>query len=210
MSRLRGSNHLVLGDPSIVRGLPFTRLGNSPLFFETEFFKYAAAPQYLVRYSLVHNSPVWNCTCPDFRYRRAANSTMCKHCQGSAILIRAPTPFVTRHVSPITHQSYDLLHQLPIGEPLAVFGPGTKLRVDVTGEPGYISFTRGQWKCYTCGGRDGRTYLKDRQCKHIACYSESLVDDDYEQYCTVLVNRVFSRAMRRQRRQGRTAWQRFN
>ena len=210
MSRLRGSNHLVLGDPSIVRGLPFTRLGNSPLFFETEFFKYAAAPQYLVRYSLVHNSPVWNCTCPDFRYRRAANSTMCKHCQGSAILIRAPTPFVTRHVSPITHQSYDLLHQLPIGEPLAVFGPGTKLRVDVTGEPGYISFTRGRWKCFTCGGRDGRTYLKGRQCKHIACYSESLVDDDYEQYCTVLVNRVFSRAMRRQRRQGRTAWQRFN
>ena len=210
MSRLRGYNRDVLGDPSIARGLPFTRLGNNPLFFETEFFKYAAAPQYIIKYRLVHNSPVWHCTCPDFRYRRARNSTMCKHCQGSAILIRAPTPFVTAHVSQITQQLYDLLYRLPIGSPLPVFGPDTKIRVDLTGESGYIAFTRGRWKCYTCGGRDGRTYLKGRQCKHIACYSESLIDADYEQYCTVLNNRVFSRDMRRQRRQGETAWQRFN
>jgi len=210
MSRLRRSNRAVVGDPSIIRGLPFTRLGNVPLFFETEFFKYAAAPQYLIRYHLVNNSPVWTCTCPDFRYRRAATATMCKHCQGSSLLVRAPTPFVTAHISPISLQSYDLLRPTPIGAALSVFGPGGKIRVDVTGDSGYIAFTRGQWKCYTCGGRDGRTYLKGRQCKHIACYSESLVDDNYEQYCTVLTNQAFSRDMRQQRRQGRTAWQRFN
>ena len=200
------------GSFQIPTGATFEDIGPNIQNFKVTYFKFAARQAYDVHYDNLPatDGPLWNCTCPDFRYRRAMNSTMCKHCQGSALLIRAPTPFVTAHVSPITQQLYGILHQMPIGSPLAVFGPDTKIRVNLAGESGYIAFTRGQWKCYTCGGRDGRTYLKGRQCKHIACYSESLVDDDYEQYYTVLANQAFSRDMRRQRRQGRTAWQRFN
>ena len=81
MSRINRRHFLrdhagAVGDPSLVGGKRCTYLGTEPRWFETDYFKYGAAPQYLVKYWLEANSPHWSCTCPDFVYRRAAVHTM--------------------------------------------------------------------------------------------------------------------------------------
>ena len=197
------------GDPSIERGKNFTRLGRDDSYFETEFFKSAAAPQYLVRYWLQDNQPQWHCTCPDFIHRRMSTRTMCKHCQGAATLIRAPTPFINAHMTQIAPSEYDQMIVMPIGQPLPLVGRVLRMRVEMTGSPGYVAFTAGKWRCYTCGGQSGIEYLKGKQCKHIACYSHSLLDATYAQYVTVMNVGAFMTAKNRQRYAGRAAWQRF-
>ena len=142
------------GAPQMKKGGPFTRIKDKDvLYFETEFFKYAAAPQYLIRYWLENNSPKWSCTCPDFVHRRRTTNTMCKHCSGAAILVRpSPTPFVLTHLHTIPEDSYNLMLATPIGQPLTIFGQSIRIRVEISGPPGYIAFANRKWRCYTCGG----------------------------------------------------------
>jgi len=197
------------GDASIERGHPFVRLEDDDQHFEAEFFKYAAAPQYLVKYWLKDNQPQWHCTCPDFIYRRMVSQTMCKHCQGAAMSVMAPTPFVNAHITPITPEEYTQLMATPIGHPLPLVGRTVRMRVEITGEPGYVAYTNRKWRCYTCGGPSGIKYLKGKQCKHIACYTHSLEDDTYEQYITVMATGSFRGARNRQTIDRKANWQRF-
>jgi hypothetical protein len=198
------------GDPSLVGGRNFTRLGNETKWFETDYFKYGAAPQYLLRYSLKSNSPKWSCTCPDFVYRRAQHDLMCKHCEGAALLVRNPSEFVLRHVREIDQETYNFILATPLGQPLPLFGHVVRVRVNVpAAEPGFISYTHNRWHCYTCGGPNGSIYLKGKQCKHIACYIHSLTDDNYQQYSIQMEYGAFRGARNRQRRDVLTHWQRF-
>lgn len=197
------------GDPSIARGRKFTRLGRDEICFETEFFKYAAAPQYLIKYWVQDNQPQWYCTCPDFIHRRLPTRTMCKHCQGASMLIREPTPFVNAHISQISSDEYDEMIVMPIGQPIPILGRNTRMRVQMTGEPGYVAFTNRKWRCYTCGGPSGTEYLKGKQCKHIACYTHSQENDSYAQYITNMNTRAFRSARNRQVNERRAIWQRF-
>ena len=205
------------GDPNIKRGIPFTRLRNiDEMFFETEFFKYNAAPQYLIHYWIENRSPKWSCTCPDFIHREASQNKMCKHCQGAAMLVRPrTTPFVTKHVRVISEEVYNEMLATPIGEPLPILpmgGSTRRLRITIgNSEPGYIAYLAGRsiFVCYTCGGPSGSHYLKGRQCKHIACYSKSLVDDNYTQYCQPMLSGAFRTAVNRQKNDQKAAWQRF-
>lgn len=199
-----------VGDPSLYGGRSFTRLDHITRCFETDYFKYGAAPQYLVRYRLEGNSPVWSCTCPDFFYRREAASEMCKHCEGAALLVRGPTDFVTKHVHSIGQNVYDLIAATPLGAPLPLFGQLIRVRVKYPNSvPGFISYTMGEWRCYTCGGRNGSRFLKGNQCKHIACYVQSLNNPFYDQFCAVLDARRFMSLRNRQFRGGTSHWQRF-
>jgi len=197
------------GDASIERGHTFVRIDDNDRYFEAEFFKYAAAPQYLVKYCLEDNQPQWHCTCPDFIYRRMVSQTMCKHCQGAAMSVMAPTPFVNAHITPITPEEYTQLMATPIGHPLPLVGRTVRMRVEITGEPGYVAYTNRKWRCYTCGGPSGVKYLKGKQCKHIACYTHSLEDDTYEQYITVMATGSFRGARNRQTIDRKANWQRF-
>lgn len=196
------------GDPSLVGGKRWTYLDTKPRWFETDYFKYGAAPQYLVQYWFEANVARWSCTCPDFVYRRSANGTMCKHCEGAALLIRQPSTFVLKHVSEISQGMYNLIDATPLGQPLPLFGQRVTAKVFISGEPGYVSFTN-RWRCYTCGGTDGSTFLKGKQCKHIACYVHSLSDASYMQYCQVMQAVPFAVAHNRQWLDGNTNWQRF-
>ena len=208
MSRLRVRPNHIIGAPEIQRGNRFTRVGREKMFFEAEFFKYAAAPQYLIRYWLENNSPKWSCSCPDFLFRRRTSETLCKHCQAAAHMARGElTPFINAHMRIIPEGEYNVLNSLPIGAPLPLFGQG-RWKIDISPEPGYISWNR-QWKCYTCGGPSGNVYLKHKQCKHVACYSQSLVDNMYTQFCTPVARIPFNNAVTVQRNAGRAAWQRF-
>jgi len=205
MSRL-----LIRGDPTIPRGLPMAFIGPDELYCEVHYFKYGAAPVYLVRYMVENTAPRWSCTCPDFIYRRAASGKMCKHCQGCVIFkTLMPTVFVQNHINQITQDNYNKMRVTPIGEPLSVFGQQVYIRVEICGEPGYIGYIANVWRCYTCGGSRGIRFLKGKQCKHIACYSYSLIHNDYEQYCHNMEQTRFVTACNRQRRSGRTHWQRF-
>ena len=206
---LRSNRPTPQGDDSIERGHPFVRLEGGDRYFEAEFFKYAAAPQYLVKYCLEDNQPQWHCTCPDFIYRRMVSQTMCKHCQGAAMSVMAPTPFVNAHITPITPEEYTQLMATPIGHPLPLVGRTVRMRVEITGEPGYVAYTNRKWRCYTCGGPSGIHYLKGKQCKHIACYTHSLEDDTYEQYITVMATGSFRGARNRQTIDRKAIWQRF-
>jgi predicted nucleic acid-binding Zn finger protein len=205
------------GNPKIKRGTPFTKLKNiNEMFFETEFFKYNAAPQYLIRYWLENRSPKWSCTCPDFVFRQAPQHKMCKHCHGAAMLTRPrPTAFVIRHVKQLTEDMYNKMLAMPIGEPLPILPrglPTKRMRITIgNSEPGYIAYigSTSTFVCYTCGGAAGSHHLKGRQCKHIACYSKSLVDDDYVAYCQLMSSGTFRTAVNRQKNENKTAWQRF-
>lgn len=208
MSLIRVRPKHIVGAPDIRRGSRFTRLRSGPVFFEAEFFKYAASPQYLIRYRLENNSPKWTCSCPDFLFRRRATETMCKHCQAGAHLARGElTPFISDHMRIISEEKYNLLSGLQIGAPLPLFGQG-RWRIDISPEPGYIAWNR-QWKCYTCGGPSGNVYIKNKQCKHIACYSHSLVNDIYQQFCTPVARAAFNNAVSAQVNVNSAAWQRF-
>jgi predicted nucleic acid-binding Zn finger protein len=208
MSYIRVRPNNIVGAPDIRRGARFTRIGRDKLFFEAEFFKYAAAPQYLIRYWLQNNSPKWACSCPDFLFRRRGSETLCKHCQAAAHLSRGEiTPFINAHMCIISENEYNLLAGIPIGAPLPLFGRG-RFRIDISPEPGYISWNR-EWKCYTCGGPSGNVYIKNKQCKHIACYSQSLIDNRYQPFCTPVSRSVFNAAVTAQRNAGMAAWRRF-
>jgi hypothetical protein len=199
-----------IGDPSLEGGKKFTRLGDASLCFETDYFLHGSAPQYLVRYKLKDNSPVWSCTCPDFVYRRGPTSTMCKHCEGAALLIRAPTDFVNKHIRLIGQNIYDLIAATPLGQPLPLFGQLIRVRVKYpNSRPGFVSFTMNRWRCYTCGGRNGSRYLRGKQCKHIACYVYALNNPFYGRFCTPLDSRRFMSLRNIQFRNGTAHWQRF-
>jgi len=205
---LRGHPGAV-GDLSLVGGKRCTYLGPEPRWFETDYFKYGAAPQYLVKYWFEGPSPHWSCTCPDFVYRRSANGTMCKHCEGAALLVRGATRFVFKHVHLISKPMYNIIDATPLGRHLPLFGQLVRVRVTISGEPGYVSCTRNRWRCYTCGGPDGSKFLKGKQCKHIACYVKSLSDASYTQFCQLMQAVSFRTAHNQQVRDTRTNWQRF-
>lgn len=207
------------GEPKIKKGLPFTRLKHTEeMFFETEFFKYNAKPQYLIHYWLeqqgLAKTPKWSCTCPDFVNRKGPQHKMCKHCQAVAMLARANTsPFIAKHLRVLTKDIYYKMIAMPIGQPLPILpngAPTKRLRITIAdSEPGYIAYISRRFICYTCGGPAGVQYLKGRQCKHIACYSKSLNDDDYKQYCHIMPTNMFRTAVQQQQRNTKTAWQRF-
>jgi len=203
--RLRGP----VGSPLLHGGLPCVQIGRQPKFFETDYFKYGAAPQYLLRYWVELNKPHWNCTCPDFVYRRSGTGTMCKHCMGAAKLVQTPIPFVQRHIREISEEIYNKMIRMSIGQYLPIFGQPIYVRVQISGQPGYIGFIRHRWRCYTCGGPDGSRFLKGKQCKHIACHLSLLESDDYDQYCVTMYRSTFFEAVRIQRNAGQTHWHRF-
>ena len=203
--RIRGP----VDNPLLHGGLSYVQIGSQPKFFETDYFKYGAAPQYLLRYWFESGQPHWHCTCPDFRYRRFGTGTMWKHCMGAAKLVLEPIPFVQRHIREISEQIYLKMIQLPIGQFLPIFGQPVYVRVNISGPPGYIGFIGLRWRCYTCGGPNGYRFLKYKQCKHIACYLKSLESPDYQQYCTIMTRPLFLAAKRQQRNAGQTHWHRF-
>ena len=199
----------------IPRGVAFKNVGTDPFYFEIEFFKYAAAPQYYVRYW--HDGrPNWSCTCPDFRIRRQADRRMCKHIQACVHHIENVhlagghyAGFLTWHIKPMNRNLWQRIVATPVGQPLPVVGRNIRLRVQYPGDtPGYIEYTRrGGWKCRTCGGRDGRRLLKHKQCKHIACWS--MQAEPYESYCMRLGPVMFRNEWNIQHTNRQAAWQRF-
>lgn len=195
-------------NPLLHGGLRCVQIGSQPKFFETDYFKYGAAPQYLLRYWVESGQPHWHCTCPDFIYRRYGTGTMCKHCMGAAKLVLEPIRFVQVHIREISEQIYLKMIQLTIGQFLPMFGQPVCVRVNISGQPGYIRFIS-RWRCYTCGGPNGSRFLKDKQCKHIACYLKSLDTPDYGQYCTTMARPAFLGAVRQQITAGKTHWHRF-
>lgn len=203
------------GHPNIKRGIPFTRLKNKKkMFFETEFFKEAAAPQYIIKYWLepvgVIQTPQWSCTCPDFVFRRGPSQKMCKHCSAAAMFVRQKDDtFIRKHITIIDANTYDTLKNIPIGQPIPLVGRSTYAKITISPEPGYIAYTANKWRCYTCGGRDGSIYLKNKQCKHLACYFTSLNVETYVQYCRIISSNRFRTQMLAQKKKGRAAWQRF-
>jgi len=203
--RIRGP----IGCPLLHGGLSCVQIGSQSKFFETDYFKYGAAPQYLLRYWVESGQPHWHCTCPDFIYRRFGTGTMCKHCMGAAKLVIEPIPFVQRHIREISEEIYNKMIRMSIGQYLPIFGNPVNVRVDISGQSGYIGFIRHRWRCYTCGGPNGYRFLKYKQCKHIACYLKSLDTPDYEQYCTTMTRPAFLEAVRQQRNAGQTHWHRF-
>lgn len=203
------------GDPDIKRGMPFTRLRNKQtMFFETEFFKEAAAPQYIIKYWLepvgIIKTPQWSCTCPDFVFRKGPSRKMCKHCSAAAMLARGnANVFIQKHVSIIDEKIYDRLENISLGQPLPIVGRSTYAKINIGGGPGFIAYTLNHWRCYTCGGRDGTMYLKNKQCKHLACYFTSLNDVSYAQYCQIIGRGTFRTQMLAQKKQKKLSWQRF-
>lgn len=194
----------------IPRGEDFVSVGRRPLYFEIQFFKWAAAPQYYVTY-LYDSRPEWTCTCPDFRFRRHGDRRMCKHIQACVHLLQGRqlpggnyAEFLRWHIRRINQEAWQRYMSTPIGQPLPIIAIPTRMRVQYPNDtPGYIDYDGRQWACRTCGGPDGRRFLKQRQCKHIACYTANLP------YCHPMVPTLYTRAWQRQRRLRRAAWQRF-
>lgn len=192
------------------RGKTFSNIGDISRYFVANYFKTGASPQYLVTYKMDNELPFWTCTCPDFVYRQQNDRKMCKHCAAATLLVTdIEHPFIKKFVHEITEQQYTDMSILPIGQPLPIFGRTIYLKCSIDKEAGFISFSLRKWRCYTCGGLDGYTYLKGNQCEHIACYQASLANTLLEKYINEMSFSMFRLERNRQRSRSLAIWQRF-
>ena len=193
----------------ISRGGPMVPLGDETLYFEVQFFKYNAAPQYYVKYA--PNEPMWNCTCP---YRLYHPGVMCKHCttcvhlkQGVDLPGGNYASFLDFHVREMDAISFERILATPVGQPLPQEDENKCLKVQYdSDQPGDVEY-RERWCCWTCGGANGFKHLKGRMCKHIACYEKSFTDNSYVQCVTEMEDHA---AFRQECDSQRHVWQRFS
>lgn len=205
------SNGTSEGSFQIPHGQPFEDAGAHTLHFEVQFFKYNAAPQYLVKY----DPQQWSCTCPDFRRH---TGVMCKHCTAChhslSPMQRAGGNyplFLQLHIRPISPEQYEQMRMTPIGRPLPPTAYHCRLLVRFPGDTvGFVEYSRDKWHCWTCGGPDGVALLNKHMCKHVACFVKSWSDPTYTRLWTRERNpRQFERERKLQRKRLEAHWQRF-
>ena len=193
----------------IPRGGPLIPVGVDTLYFEVQFFKYNASPQYYVKYE---HGPTWVCTCP---YRVYHPQVMCKHCTACVHLkqgVRLPggnyEGFLNWHIREMDADSFERIGATRVGLPLPQETDNKcwKVQYDDDEEAGYIEY-RNRWHCWTCGGANGHKHLKGRMCKHIACYEKSLTDASYQQWVTEVEDEA---TFRQERANQIRVWQRFS
>lgn len=192
----------------IPRGGPMVALDNETLYFEVQFFKYNAAPQYYVKYE---SGPMWTCTCP---YRRYHPGVMCKHCVACVHLKQGVTlpggnyeSFLDFHIRELDAIAFERIRATRVGGILPEEDENKCFKVQyASDQPGYIEY-RDQWFCWTCGGANGFQHLKGRMCKHIACYEKSFTDNSYRQWVTEMEDDA---AFRQECNNQRHLWHRFS